>query len=155
MRSYHVARLYGAGRWSISQLLLRQTQLRGVVCSGSGFSERYQQMTGNLLTSAAIVTLAQRGDACAMQQVARFRQQLARTLATIVNVVDPGVIVIGGGLSNVELLITDLNAEVAPLVFTDQFTTPIVKAQHGDSSGMRGAAWLAMRNGEANETFTN
>lgn len=56
--------------------------------SGSGFSERYQQMTGNLLTSAAIVTLAQRGDACAMQQVARFRQQLARTLATIVNVVD-------------------------------------------------------------------
>ncbi|MCV5491060.1 transcriptional regulator, partial [Escherichia coli] len=56
---------------------------------------------------------------------------------------------------NVELLITDLNAEVAPLVFTDQFTTPIVKAQHGDSSGMRGAAWLAMRNGEANETFTN
>ncbi|EPX1645872.1 ROK family protein [Escherichia coli] len=123
--------------------------------SGSGFSERYQQMTGNLLTPAAIVTLAQRGDACAMQQVARFRQQLARTLATIVNVVDPGVIVIGGGLSNVELLITDLNAEVAPLVFTDQFTTPIVKAQHGDSSGMRGAAWLAMRNGEANETFTN
>ena len=65
------------------------------------------------------------------------------------------VIVIGGGLSNVELLITDLNAEVAPLVFTAQFTTPIVKAQHGDSSGMRGAAWLAMRNGEANETFTN
>ncbi|WP_146692497.1 ROK family protein, partial [Escherichia coli] len=64
--------------------------------SGSGFSERYQQMTGNLLTPAAIVTLAQRGDACAMQQVARFRQQLARTLATIVNVVDPGVIVIGG-----------------------------------------------------------
>lgn len=112
-------------------------------------------MTGNLLTPAAIVTLAQRGDACAMQQVARFRQQLARTLATIVNVVDPGVIVIGSGLSNVELLITDLNAEVAPLVFTDQFTTPIVKAQHGDSSGMRGAAWLAMRNGEANETFTN
>lgn len=89
-----------------------------------------------------------------MQQVARFRQQLARTLATIVNVVDR-VIVIGGGLSNVELLITDLNAEVAPLVFTDQFTTPIVKAQHGDSSGMRGAARLAMRNGEANETFTN
>lgn len=67
-------------------------------------------MTGNLLTPAAIVTLAQRGDACAMQQVARFRQQLARTLATIVNVVDPGVIVIGGGLSNVELLITALNA---------------------------------------------
>ncbi|MCV5467061.1 ROK family protein, partial [Escherichia coli] len=63
--------------------------------SGSGFSERYQQMTGNLLTPAAIVTLAQRGDACAMQHVARFRQQLARTLATIVNVVDPGVIVIG------------------------------------------------------------
>ncbi|UDN33941.1 ROK family protein (plasmid) [Escherichia coli] len=51
------------------------------------------------------------------------------------------MIVIGGGL-NVELLITDLNAEVAPLVFTDQFTTPIVKAQHGDSSGTRGAAWL-------------
>ncbi len=56
-----------------------------------------------------------------------------------------GVIVIGGGLSNVELLITDLNAEVAPLVFTDQFTTPIVKAQHGDSSGMRGATVLCLQ----------
>lgn len=60
---------------------------------------------------------------------------------TVAIVVDPGVIVIGGGLSNVELLITDLNAEVAPLVFTDQFTTPIVKAQHGDSSG---TAWRCL-----------
>ncbi len=66
-----------------------------------------------------------------MQQVARFRQQLARTLATIVNVVDPGVIVIGGGLSNVELLITDLNAEVAPLV------SPINSPLHCKSTARR------------------
>lgn len=122
--------------------------------SGSGFSERYQQMTGNLLTPAAIVTWHNVVMLVPCSRWHVFANSLpARSQPSLMLLT--GVIVIGGGLSNVELLITDLNAEVAPLVFTDQFTTPIVKAQHGDSSGMRGAARLAMRNGEANETFTN
>lgn len=115
--------------------------------SGSGMRERYQRLTGKTLSGDAIVALAQEHEPSAVQLVARFRQQLARTLATIVNILDPGVIVIGGGLSNAPLLIANLEAEVAPFVFTDQFSTPIVKAHHGDSSGMRGAAWLAVRSG--------
>ena len=95
------------------------------------------------------------GEHAACEQVLRFRQQLARTLATVVNLIDPGVIVLGGGLSNVALLVNDLEADVAPLVFTDHFITPIVPARHGDSSGMRGAAWLAVRSGVENETFTD
>lgn len=115
--------------------------------SGTGMSERYQHLTGEWLAGNAIVARAQEGEASAILQVTRFRQQLARTLATIVNILDPGVIVIGGGLSNSPTLFSNLQAEVAPFVFTDRFSTPIVRAQHGDSSGMRGAAWLAIRTG--------
>jgi len=113
--------------------------------SGTGLSERYRLFTGKFLAGDAIVALAQEGEPAAMRQVALFRQQLARTLATIVNILDPGVIVLGGGVSNSEMLTANLQAEVAPLVFTDRLSTPIVQAHHGDSSGMRGAAWLAIR----------
>lgn len=113
--------------------------------SGTGIEERYRLSTGQSLCANAIVTLAQESVPSAKQLVARFRQQLARTLATVVNILDPGVIVIGGGLSNASSLIANLEMEVASFVFTDQFSTPIVKAYHGDSSGMRGAAWLAVR----------
>lgn len=61
------------------------------------------------------------------------------------NIIDPHIIVIGGGLSNEPILLDGIEREIAPLVFTDQFLTPVVKAVHGDSSGMRGAAWLAVR----------
>ncbi|WP_437889378.1 ROK family protein [Phytobacter sp. V91] len=123
--------------------------------SGTGIAERYNLLTGRQCTGDAIVALAQEGESSALRQAARFRQQLARTLATLVNVLDPGIIVLGGGLSNAGLLIENLTPEVAPYVFTDHFSTPIVKAQHGDSSGMRGAAWLAIRTGEVNETLTD
>ena len=110
-------------------------------------------LTREALSSQAIIARALEGEHAAC--VLRFRQQLARTLATVVNLIDPGVIVLGGGLSNVALLVNDLAADVAPLVFTDHFITPIVPARHGDSSGMRGAAWLAVRSGVENETFTD
>lgn len=124
--------------------------------SGTGISERYRMLTRQSLSASAIVALAQQNEPHAVQLVGLFRQQLARTLATIVNILDPGVIVIGGGLSNVDLLVANLDAEVAPFVFTDFFSTPIVKAHYGDSSGMRGAAWLAAQTGRTvnNEAFT-
>ncbi|HAT1610322.1 TPA: ROK family protein [Raoultella planticola] len=115
--------------------------------SGTGLSERYRLLTGDSLSSEQIIARAQAGEPAACQQVYRFRQQLARTLATIINILDPGVIVLGGGLSNATLLVADLQAEVAPHVFIDHFITPIISARHGDSSGMRGAAWLAARSG--------
>jgi len=66
----------------------------------------------------------------------------ARSLATIINVLDPDVIVLGGGLSNTEGLADDLEREVAPWVFSDTVSTRVVVNKHGDASGVRGAAWL-------------
>lgn len=63
-------------------------------------------------------------------------------LATIVNLIDPDVIVFGGGLSNVPALYRDISSRVAAYTFTDRFCTPIVRAVHGDDSGVRGAAWV-------------
>lgn len=118
--------------------------------SGSGFAERYLQLTGDALSTPEILQLARTGHALALQQVARFRDQLARLLASVVNMVDPHVIVLGGGLSNEPLLVAEIGAQVAPNVFTDTFCTPVLTAVHGDSSGMRGAAWLARRAEAAN-----
>ena len=115
--------------------------------SATGLRERYRLLSGERLSSEQILARAQAGESAACHQVHRFRQQLARTLATIVNIIDPGVIVLGGGLSNAPQLVADLPSAVAPLVFTDHFSTPIISARHGDSSGMRGAAWLAVRSG--------
>jgi len=113
--------------------------------SGTGLAERYVQLSGITRSAPEIIGLAKEGDAVAREQMTRFRHQLARLLATIVNTIDPHIIVIGGGLSNEPILIDDIADEIAPLVFTDTFSTPVAKAHHGDSSGMRGAAWLAVR----------
>jgi fructokinase len=113
--------------------------------SGTGIAERYVHLSGETRTAPEILRLAKEGDPHASEQVARFRNQLARLLATVVNVIDPHVIVIGGGLSNEPILLEGIAEEISPLVFTDSFRTPVVKAMHGDSSGMRGAAWLAAR----------
>jgi fructokinase len=72
----------------------------------------------------------------------RYIDRLARGLAVIVDVIDPDVIVLGGGMSNVERLYRDLPGAIGPYVFSDVFETPVRKALHGDSSGVRGAAWL-------------
>jgi Transcriptional regulator/sugar kinase len=74
--------------------------------------------------------------------LARYIDRLSRGLAVIVDLLDPDVIVLGGGMSNVNALYTRLPAAIAPHVFSDVFETPIRKARHGDSSGVRGAAWL-------------
>ncbi|WP_200780596.1 ROK family protein [Klebsiella oxytoca] len=113
--------------------------------SGTGLAERYYLLCGEMRSAPEILHLAKEGQAHACEQVARFRHQLTRLLATVVNIIDPHIIVIGGGLSNEPILLDGIEREIAPLVFTDQFLTPVVKAVHGDSSGMRGAAWLAVR----------
>ncbi|WP_437615943.1 ROK family protein [Erwinia sp. V71] len=113
--------------------------------SGTGLAERYYLLFGEKRSAPEILHLAKKGQVHAREQVARFRHQLARLLATVVNIIDPHIIVIGGGLSNEPILLDGIEHDIAPLVFTDQFLTPVVKAVHGDSSGMRGAAWLAVR----------
>jgi fructokinase len=72
----------------------------------------------------------------------RYLDRCARALATVVNILDPDVIVLGGGLSNIDALYEELPRRLPAYVFSDRCTTPILKNAHGDSSGVRGAAWL-------------
>ena len=84
------------------------------------------------------------GDAEAKLTYDLFLDRLARGLAHVVNILDPDVIVLGGGLSEVDELYADLPARIAPFVFSDAFNTPVRPSRHGSSSGVRGAAWLWM-----------
>ena len=90
----------------------------------------------------AIVALAEGGEAEAIETLRRYEDRLGRSLAVIVNILDPDVIVLGGGMSNVARLYENVPALIEPHVFGDKFNTRLVKNVHGDSSGVRGAAWL-------------
>jgi fructokinase len=82
------------------------------------------------------------GDGRAQAALARHTDRLARGLAQVVNLLDPDCIVLGGGLSNMDHLYTELPRLLPRHVFSDIIATPIVRNKHGDSSGVRGAAWL-------------
>ena len=110
--------------------------------SGPGLERDYRTATGAKRAAPQIVAAALAGDSEASVALDRYVDRLARALAVIVDMIDPDVIVLGGGMSNVDELYRRLPGQVAPLVFSDLFETPIVKALHGDSSGVRGAAWL-------------
>ena len=77
-----------------------------------------------------------------MAALSRYEHRLARALASVINVLDPGVIVLGGGLSNIARLYDNVPSLWDQWVFSDKVTTPLRPAKHGDSSGVRGAAWL-------------
>ncbi|MDR3514364.1 MAG: ROK family protein [Azospirillaceae bacterium] len=109
---------------------------------GPGMAADHQRHTGETVTAADIAQRSAAGDAHAAATLDRYVDRLARALSTVVNILDPDIIVLGGGVSN----ITALYDRVPPLLrraaFSDQIDTPILRAQHGDSSGVRGAAWL-------------
>ena len=94
------------------------------------------------LDAHAIAALAASGDASAQATMARYVDRLARALASVVNVLDPDIVVLGGGVSNIEGLDRAVAARLPQHVFSDRCTTPVVRNRHGDSSGVRGAAWL-------------
>jgi len=110
--------------------------------SGTGFCRDYQLLSGDKLGGAAIIERLEQGDAIATRAMARYLDRLGRAIAAVVNILDPDVIVLGGGMSNVQRLYTELPGRIEPWVFGGEFDTPIRQAQHGDSSGVRGAAWL-------------
>jgi fructokinase len=109
--------------------------------SGPGFARGFSG-DGESLDAIEIVARAVAGDATADAWVRRYEERMARALASVINVLDPDVIVLGGGMSNIDRLYTNVPALWAPYVFSDTVTTRLVKAAHGDSSGVRGAAWL-------------
>lgn len=111
-------------------------------CSGPGLSADHYRNTGETLPAEIIADMARSGVDAARQTLIRHCDRLARGLATVINVIDPDIIVLGGGLSNMPKLAEDLEMTIKPHVFSDDVTTRIVTNQHGDSSGVRGAAWL-------------
>ncbi|CAO4154462.1 ROK family protein [Methylorubrum aminovorans] len=110
--------------------------------SGPGLSADFFRSTGESRNGEEIVARAEGGDAAAVAAMARHRDRLGRGIAHVVNILDPDVIVLGGGLSRVEGLVAALPEAIAPHVFTDTFDTPVRASRHGDASGVRGAAWL-------------
>jgi fructokinase len=110
--------------------------------SGPGVARDFLKTTGRILSAEEIARAADAGNSAAQQCLVIHRERLARGLAMIINILDPDVIVVGGGLSNLPTLYAGLPALVSAYAFSDGVDTPIRQAVHGDSSGVRGAAWL-------------
>lgn len=110
--------------------------------SGTGFIADYKKLSGEQKTGLEIVKLAQEGNKQAAIAMEHYQTRLAKALAQAINMLDPDVIVLGGGMSNVDSLYDALPEKIRNWVFGRECDTPIRKAVHGDSSGVRGAAWL-------------
>jgi fructokinase len=144
-----------AGEWGHNPLpWLQPDELPGAKCycghrgcvetwlSGPGFSAHFFEQTGRRLGAAEIVGLAEQGDHQAEQALQRYEDRLARALAGVINVLDPDVIVLGGGMSNIGRLYETVPQLWGRYVFSDHIATRLLSPVHGDSSGVRGAAWL-------------
>ncbi len=111
--------------------------------SGTGLALSHRLQWGGGVTSEQIVAAAAEGDSRAARSLDGYLDHLARGLASVINLLDPDVIVLGGGLSNIGLIYQALPERLPAWVFGGECDTPVVRAAHGDSSGVRGAAWLA------------
>jgi len=110
--------------------------------SGPGIERDHLRVTAEPLKSHDIVARAAIGDAACAATLARYEERLARALAHVINILDPDVVVLGGGMSNVERLYESVPRLWGAWVFSDRVDTQLVRNVHGDSSGVRGAAWL-------------
>jgi fructokinase len=144
-----------AGEWGHNPLPLPDvTEIPGEPCycgkrgcletwiSGRAFEADYARHAHTELKAAEIIDKLRNGNRLARLVWNRYIHRVARGLSLVVNTLDPDILVMGGGMSNVEELYIDLPPELARQVFSTVFETPIRKAVHGDSSGVRGAAWL-------------
>jgi fructokinase len=110
--------------------------------SGTGIALDYRTVTGRVLTTQEIVSQFEAGEREATAAMKRFEDRLARGLAQVINILDPDVIVFGGGVSKVQHIYQVLPALLKAYVFGGEVSTPVLPAKYGDSSGVRGAAWL-------------
>ncbi len=111
-------------------------------CSGPGLAADHLRVAGEELAPEAIASGAAEGDAAARQTLARHTDRVARALAVVINILDPHVIVLGGGLSELDHLYDEIPPLLERYVFSDTVRTPIRRNTHGASGGVRGAAWL-------------
>lgn len=110
--------------------------------SGGALAKDHQARTGRAMSAEAIAERAAEGDAEAGHSLALYADRLAQALAVVINIFDPDAIVLGGGVSNILQLYAALPPLLDRYAFSDGITTPVLRAVHGDSSGVRGAAWL-------------
>lgn len=110
--------------------------------SGTGLCADYERRSGDRLTGAEIMRKVEQGDAVATASIEAYERRLAKSLASYINVLDPDVVVFAGGVCNIERLYHNVPKLLPQYVFGKECETPIRKAMHGDSSGVRGAAWL-------------
>ncbi|NJD26565.1 MAG: ROK family protein [Betaproteobacteria bacterium] len=110
--------------------------------SGPALAADHRRHGGDAIDATEIGRRAEAGDAASAATLRRYEERLGRALAAVINLLDPDVIVLGGGVSQLERLYRNLPACCGPHVFSDDFRTRIVPPAHGDSSGVRGAAWL-------------
>jgi fructokinase len=110
--------------------------------SGPGLAADHARVTGEMRDANTIASAAVRGDRAAKATLGRHAERMARALATVINLVDPDVIVLGGGLSNLVNLYRVLPGQILRYLFAERLATRIVPPRHGDDSGVRGAAWL-------------
>ena len=110
--------------------------------AGPWLARDHARVTGEALEAPDIVARAEAGDAQCEATMERYERRLARALAHVINILDPDVVVLGGGLSNIDRLYRNVPAHWGRHVFSDRVDTRLVRHLHGDSSGVRGAAWL-------------
>ena len=144
-----------AGEWGHNTLpWIRSDELPGPRCgcgkdahieaflSGPGLARDLKSAAGVALEPAQIVARAESGDAACEAALARYEERLARALASVINLLDPDAIVLGGGMSNAGRLYRNVPKLWGPYVYSESVATPLLKARHGDASGVRGAARL-------------
>jgi len=144
-----------AGEWGHNALpWIRPDELPGPRCgcgkeghieaflSGPGLARDLMLTAKLALEPAQIIARADSGDAACEAALARYEERLARALASVINLLDPDAIVLGGGMSNAERLYRNVPKHWGPYVYSDAVATPLLKAKHGDASGVRGAARL-------------
>ena len=149
-KQIHTGAMGIAGEWGHNPLLDhgpacycgRQGCVETLI-SGPGISADYERLGGAPGSSPAnIINYAECGNKLAINCIERFLTRFGRAVATVVNILDPHAIVLGGGVSNLNILYDRGRKAIEPHVFSDSFTTPILKNHHGDSSGVLGAAYL-------------
>ena len=149
-KQIHTGAMGIAGEWGHNPLLDhgpacycgRQGCVETLI-SGPGISADYERSGGAPGSSPAeIINYAESGNKLAINCIERFLNRFGRAVATVVNILDPHAVVLGGGVSNLNILYDRGRQAIEPHIFSDRFTTPVLKNQHGDSSGVLGAAYL-------------
>jgi len=146
----HTGNMGIGGEWGHNQLVVdgpdcycgRKGCIETMI-SGPGLTADHTKSGGIADTRPdEILELAKQGDTISIDTIERFLENFGRAVATVINILDPHAIVLGGGLSNLDILYNRGRQAIEPHIFSDSFTTPILKNRHGDSSGVLGAACL-------------